>query len=246
MGIRHRFKSVKKKLLVGFEKEGKKSYSQFGEDIIIDIIFYLMRKESVSYLDIGANFPKHFSNTFYFYQRGCSGVCIEPDAELYAYYKKIRPRDKVYNIGIGINEEDEQKEFFFYKGSRKGLNTFSEDRLEHNELAGNEKPQKAMVTLRNINKIIAENFTTVPDFISIDIEGMDREVLGSLDFSKYVPPVICCEITKVDDQGAIVQHSELVDFLVSQGYFQYANTFINGIFVHNRFEAQVRKIQNWY
>jgi len=246
MGIKKRITDIKRKISYGFEKEGRKSYSQFGEDIIIDIVFYLLQKQSVSYLDIGANFPKHFSNTYYFYEKGHKGVCIEPDAELYAYYKKIRPRDAVFNIGVGINEADETKEFFFYKGSRKGLNTFSEARLEHNEMAGNEKPQKTLVTLRNINKIIEENFTAAPDFISIDIEGMDREVLGSLDFSKYVPPVICCEITKIESNGIIVQNTELTDFLLSRGYFQYANTFINGIFVHNRYEAQVRKVQNWY
>jgi FkbM family methyltransferase len=246
MGIKHRYNSVKNKLLYGFEKEGKKSYSQFGEDVIIEIIFYLIHKSDIRYLDIGANFPKHFSNTYYFYKRGYTGVCIEPDKELYNYYKKVRPKDTVYNIGIGINDEDEVKQFYFYKNERKGLNTFSADRLEHNVIAGNEMPQVADVTLRNINKIISENFSGAPDFLSIDIEGMDMAVLQSLDYTKYQPLVICCEITKVDGDDVITENTELKNFLLSKGYFHYASTFINGIFVKKEVESKIRSIKNWY
>ncbi len=246
MGIRRRFASFKSKLFHGFEKEGKKSYSQFGEDLIIEMVFYLLRQESITYLDVGANFPKHYSNTYYFYKKGCRGVCIEPDQELYHYYKKIRPLDAVYNIGIGTGDKDEVKEFYFYKGERKGLNTFSEERLSHNEAAGNEAPQKANVTLRNINRVIEENFAATPDFISIDIEGLDLEVLQTLDFAKYSPAVICCEITMVDENNNITENSSLRNFLLSKGYFQYANTFVNGIFVHSKFESSVRTIKNWY
>ena len=246
MGIRSRVINFKKKLLHGFEKEGNRSYSQFGEDVIIGTIFYILRHPHINYLDIGANFPKHFSNTYYFYKRGCKGVCIEPDEELYRYYKKVRPEDKVYNIGIGTGEQDEIKQFFFYKGHRKGLNTFSEERLVHNEAAGSEAPQVANVTLRNINRIIEENFTASPDFISIDIEGLDLDVLRTLDFEKYSPGVICCEITRVDENNDIAENTELKNFLISKGYFEYANTFINGIFVHASLKKQLCTINNWY
>jgi FkbM family methyltransferase len=229
-----------------FENEGQKSYSQFGEDIIIATIFNLIRKSSITYLDIGANFPKHFSNTYYFYKKGNKGICIEPDIELFNYYHKIRPKDTVYNIGIGMNEMDELKEFYFYKDERKGLNTFSRERVSENETISPVKAEKTTVTLRNINNIIKENFKAPPDLLSIDIEGLDFDVLKTLDFSCNAPLVICCELTKLAEGNLIVEHTALKDLLLSNGYFQYANTFINGIFVLNTHETAVRKINNWY
>jgi FkbM family methyltransferase len=246
MNILDRLSLLKHRLKDSFENEGQKSYSQFGEDIIIATIFYLLKKKSITYLDIGANFPKHFSNTFYFYKKGNKGICIEPDIELFNYYRKIRPRDTVYNIGVGMNDIDEEKEFYFYKDERKGLNTFSQERVLENETTNPVKAEKTSVTLRNINKIIRENFKAPPDLLSIDIEGLDFDVLKTLDFSCNAPLVVCCELTILAEGNHVIEHTALKDLLLSNGYFQYANTFINGIFVHNTCEAAVRKINNWY
>ena len=63
-------------------------YSQFGEDIIIAYLFYYLKINKLLYLDIGANHPRYISNTFYFYERGGSGVCIEPNPMLWKIFKK--------------------------------------------------------------------------------------------------------------------------------------------------------------
>jgi hypothetical protein len=54
----------------------KVSYSQCGEDILIDFVFKQLKIENPSYLDIGAHHPFHLNNTYYFYKNGSSGVNI--------------------------------------------------------------------------------------------------------------------------------------------------------------------------
>jgi len=246
MQIIHNLFSLKNKLAESFEKEGKKSYAQFGEDLIIDMLFHILGKKKINYLDIGANFPKHYSNTYFFYKRGNTGVCIEPDKELYESYTKIRPRDQVLNIGIGSGMEDEFKDFYYYEGYKKGLNTFSEVRVKEIENVLKDKTQKRSVMLSNINKIIAKYFTSVPDLLSIDVEGLDLEIMKSLDFEKYAPSVICCEINTLNDKNEIVENVDLKQLLLTNGYFEYAHTFINGIYLHKKLESTIRNVKNWY
>jgi len=81
-----------------FYRRYLKSSSQYYEDLIIDRL--LNHKKNGIYLDIGANDPDILSNTKRFYDRGWSGVNIEPDTELYNKLLKHRSRDINLNIGI--------------------------------------------------------------------------------------------------------------------------------------------------
>jgi hypothetical protein len=65
-----------------FNSDRKVSYSQSGEDVIVDFIFQILKIQKPSYLDVGAHHPSYLSNTYLFYQKGCQGVCIEPDPVL--------------------------------------------------------------------------------------------------------------------------------------------------------------------
>ncbi|HIL70794.1 MAG TPA: FkbM family methyltransferase, partial [Verrucomicrobia bacterium] len=64
-----------------FRKKGKQSYSQCGEDLLIQFIFKTMKRSDLRYLDIGAHDPVKFNNTFGLYRAGHRGVCIEPNPE---------------------------------------------------------------------------------------------------------------------------------------------------------------------
>jgi hypothetical protein len=62
-----------------FSKFEKKSFSQSGEDLIIDFIFNALGISRPSYIDIGAHHPYYLNNTAIFYLRGARGINIEPD-----------------------------------------------------------------------------------------------------------------------------------------------------------------------
>ncbi|MFM6249337.1 MAG: hypothetical protein ACKPEQ_09345, partial [Dolichospermum sp.] len=73
-------KTVKRNFATLFNKDSKHiSYSQCGEDLIINFIFNNLGIINPSYLDIGAHHPTYLSNTYSFYRKGCQGVCVEPD-----------------------------------------------------------------------------------------------------------------------------------------------------------------------
>jgi FkbM family methyltransferase len=167
------------------------SYAQAGEDVIINFLFTDYGMKSISYLDIGTNNPSVDNNTYLFYKNGGKGVCVEADSSLIKNIRSVRPNDKVINAGVSISQEKEA-DFYIFKSS--SLNTFDKKEAEHRESLGNQKIIGVIkVPLHNINDLIKKNFGTYPDLISLDIEGLDLDVLRSLDLDLFPIPVICVE-----------------------------------------------------
>ncbi len=208
----------------------QRTYSQLGEDLIIRHIFDALKVENPSYLDIGAHHPIYLSNTHLLYKNGSSGVCVEPDPILYQQIKATRKRDICLNIGIGIDTTN-QADFFVVEPSV--LNTFSKEEAERSERSGNLKIKKIIkVPLLNVNKIIAQYFQKTPNLISIDVEGLDLQIVQSFDFSNHRPDVFCIETLVFDGKYSDKKIDEINDHMIENGYFLYADTFINSIFVN--------------
>jgi hypothetical protein len=74
-----------------------------------------------------------------------------------------------------------------------------------------------------------------PDFMSIDVEGMEMPILMSIDFRRSYPKVICVEIAEYSPIGAGVRRADISEFLASKGYYEYAHTNLNAIMVKNEF-----------
>ena len=91
------------------------------------------------------------------------------------------------------------------------------------------------IPLKNINDIIHSNFKNPPDLISIDVEGLDFEILKSLDFSKNAPKVLVIETLRFGETSRAMKHEEMIDFVCKNGYFVYADTHVNTIFCKNNF-----------
>jgi FkbM family methyltransferase len=187
------------------------------------------------YLDIGANEPKYISNTYYFYEQGGNGILVEPNPFLCKKLKKIRSRDKIINAGIGVDEKEEA-DFYLFPNYANGLSTFSKKEAMHWQETGMQglgkiKYEKIIkIPLINVNTILAENFETAPDLISIDVEGMDFEILQSLDFNKYRPKVICAETLAYNENQKGYKINSIENLLKNEGYILYADTRVNSIF----------------
>jgi FkbM family methyltransferase len=211
------------------------SFSQCGEDILIDYVFKLRGLHEPSYIDIGANHPFYFSNTAKFYERGCQGINIEANPELIKLFKKYRTRDINLNIGIG----DTESELDFYIMQDNTLSTFSKKERDFMVSRGKQFAETKKIKLTTVAKVLQENFNgTFPDFMSLDVEGMDFQILRSIDFEQSYPKVICVEASEYSPIGAGARRNELIDFLVSKGYYEYANTNLNAIMVKNEFWFQ--------
>lgn len=210
-------------------KHIKKSYSQCGEDLIIDFIFLQFHLYKIRYLDIGSHHPTYINNTALFYKNGSNGVCIEPDPFLFKTIQKNRKRDVCLNIGIGPNENNVAD---FYIMSARTLNTFSKEEADRYVSYGNIKLDKIIkLPLISINEVLAKYFSQTPDFISLDVEGYDFIILKSFDFSLYRPKVWCIETLTYTEDKKEVKIKDIIEYMISQNYFVYADTFINTIFV---------------
>ncbi len=207
----------------------KISYAQCGEDLIVQFIFEALKIAKPSYLDLGAHHPSYMSNTFLFYRQGSYGVCVEPDPTLFAQIKRKRSRDTCLNMGVGVSTKEKAA---FYIMTSKALNTFSKQEAERYQSYGNQRIEAIItIPLISVNEIIAQYFASPPQFISIDIEGLDLDILKSLDFKRSRPVVLCIETLTYTEDRTERKMTEIIDFVCSHGYFLYADTFINSVFV---------------
>jgi len=209
------------------------SYSQCGEDLIINFIFEnYLKINKPSYLDIGAHNPTYLSNTYFFYQRGCHGVCIEPDPNLCDKIRNKRSRDTCLNVGVGFSSEANAD---FYVMTTKTLNTFSEEEAKRYQSYETQKIEKVLkIPLIPVNEIIRNNFKSCPNLVSLDVEGLDLNILKSFDFTNYRPEIFCIEtLTYVEDKSE-TKITEINDLLSSKDYMVYADTYINTIFVDKK------------
>jgi FkbM family methyltransferase len=214
----------------------KISYSQSGEDLILQILFSVLKISKISYLDVGAHHPSYLSNTYLFYKNGGSGVCVEPDPSLFAEFGKKRPRDINLNCGVGVVPGEDN----FYVMSTSTLNTFSKDDAERCQAEGKHRIIKTMkLKLENINEIIQRHFEKTPNFVSLDVEGLDYSILKNFDFKKYRPEVFCLETLSYTTDNTERKLTEIIDLMLSNGYIIYSDTYINTIFVEK--EAWARR-----
>lgn len=229
MNLLRFFKKCKKGLDVVF-LNAKASYSQAGEDTIIEYLFESIKINKPSYLEIGTNQPKICNNTYNFYLKGCKGVCIEPDVSMISSIKKARPHDTILNIGIS-KETSSNASFYLFPKAVNGWSTFSKEEAEIRKSESGINYEVKEVELRNINAVIEEYFDAYPNFISLDVEGLDLEILQSLNFEKYQPEVICVETISFGYlTNTETKINSIAEFMYQKGYAVYADTHINTIF----------------
>ena len=81
---------------------------------------------------------------------------------------------------------------------------------------------------------------SIPDFLSIDVEGLDIEIIKSIDFVKYRPKVICVETIQFSPKGnENIKNYDIINYLKEMNYYLYADTNINSIFIDNNFFLKI-------
>lgn len=212
---------------------GNVSFSQFGEDIIMHKMLTRYNVTNISYFDIGANHPVMGSNTYYFYTRGYRGVLIEPNLSLCNQIKNTRPNDKCLNFGIS-NGNQTEADYYMFSEENCGMNTFSKEEAANYEKEGFPVKQVIKLPLKDINEVIAQNFTEPPTILSLDVEGLDEAILTKMDFEKCHPLLICVETVIFNKDREFVKRKSIIDLLATKGYFVYADTHVNTIFCSRR------------
>jgi len=201
----------------------KNHYSQDGEDAVL-VSFYETNPEYKGfYVDIGALHPLRFSNTQLFYEKGWSGINIDATPGSMGEFNKHRPLD--INIEAGISNTGRDLSFYSFK--EPALNSFNEEISEERIANGWELKEKKIIKTFSINEILNKNIKKDQkiDFINIDVEGLDYEILKSLDWKKYNPEFLLVEELDIVDKDVIgYEKTELYQFLKNKGYLIVART----------------------
>lgn len=192
------------------------SFSQEGEDLLLRDVFY--GKKDGFYVDIGAHHPYRFSNTYFFYLQGWKGINIDPTPGTSNLFS-VRDRDLTLEIGVSNTE----KEMDFYIFEENALNTFDKGRVDNLLSTTPYKLRETKkVAVTTLEKIFDENLVGQQiDFISIDVEKHELEVLQSNNWNKYRPEIVLIEILDLDLENL---DNPIHRFLKEKGFKLFAKT----------------------
>ncbi len=207
-----------------FNSHSNLSYSQEGEDMILERIF--ANNPIGFYVDVGAHHPQRFSNTYKFYLKGWSGINIEPNPDLYRLFVNNRKRD--VNLNIGVSTKIGTLKYYMF--DEPALNTFdystAQSRLKNTSYNLLKEPEVLVSSLENIfNSHIQP--TTVINYMTIDVEGLDLEVLQSNDWNLYRPEWVLVEQLNMNNLENL--DFDIHYFMKSVRYILFAKTF-NSLF----------------
>lgn len=210
---------------LNWDSWANRSWSQEGEDQILRRIFE--GKSKGFYIDVGAHHPRRFSNTYLFYIQGWNGLNIDAMPGSMKSFHEERPRDINLELGIGLNES--QLDYYIF--NEPALNGFSK------ELSNERHDAKSKYQIEKIIKINVLPLSVVLDrnlpagqdidFLSVDVEGLDFEVLKSNDWTKYRPKFVLAEIlnSSLND----IEQSNIGRLMADNGYLVFAKC-VNTVF----------------
>lgn len=199
-------------------------YGQDGEDLILDRL--LERQAEGFYVDVGAHHPVRFSNTYLFYQRGWHGINIDAMPDSMRRFARVRPRDT--NIECGV--AGSAGKLLYHRFNEPALNTFDTAEAQLKNKPPYHLIDTVEVQVERLDALLAGHLPAGQqiDFLSVDVEGKDEEVLRSNDWTRYRPRFILAETLRSDMLG--MGECPVVRFLLSVGYKPVAKAYNTSFF----------------
>lgn len=157
--------------------------SQFDEEIFLKKYFKNDRKGK--YLDLGCFHPVRDNNTYQLYKKNWNGINLDLNPLTIELFNFSRPRD--INLNIALSRKSGKKNFYYF-GEFSPLNTLDKNHLKFLEKNFNVKRNQykiKRIKTEKINSILNKYKFNKIDFLSIDLEGQEYEVLRDFNFKKY-------------------------------------------------------------
>ena len=205
----------------------KKKYSLLGEDEFIN--HYFKKKKKGFYIDVGCYHPLDGNNTQLLYKKGWSGINLDINYYSIVLFNFLRKRD--INIHSGISNKKDRLTMYYRKEINM-LNTLDEKIAKMQFRNGYKKKN---IQVNTLNHYISKHHKKIDviDFINIDVEGGELNVLKSLNFKTYKPQLICIEIHNIkkmfDTNYKYLKSNKVYNFLLKKGYkivWKYKYSFI--------------------
>jgi FkbM family methyltransferase len=219
------------------DRQGCRSYSQEGEDrVLASLLLKIRGGTSMSdgfYVDVGAHHPYRYSNTCFFYKRGWRGINIDAMPGSMTKFRKQRPRD--INVESGIGRAGTSK---FYVFNAPALNTFDEELAKARSNGRWRITQTLDVPRVPLSEVLKQHLpeNQAIDFLTVDVEGFDLDVLQSNDWQRYRPSVVLVETLgrSLDDLAL----DPVTGYMRSLGYVAYSKTVNTTFFVDDALAKQ--------
>jgi FkbM family methyltransferase len=160
------------------------SFAQNGEDVVLARAFN--ERTDGFYIDVGAWAPDQGSVTKHFYDRGWCGINVEPSRRAFALLCAERVRD----VNLNVCLSDRAGEATFYEGVESERSTLSPKVVA---LAANLRFDARGTTVRTLADVCAEHAPGHIDFLKIDVEGHEAEVIAGADWVRWRPVVVLVE-----------------------------------------------------
>tara|TARA_B100000795_G_scaffold263915_1_gene243711 strand:+ start:640 stop:1323 length:684 start_codon:yes stop_codon:yes gene_type:complete len=204
----------------------RKSYGFEFEDI--EINKYLRNIQNGFYVDIGAFNPIRGSNTYLLFKKGWSGINIDADENSIKIFNILRRKD--YNFNYAVSSTKKKKIKLFYEKNSSGVKTtvikFRDLTLKNFKFKN--------VKVSTFDALIKKTkfYKKRIDFLNIDCEGSDLDVLKSVDIKTYKPKIICIEINVLLKKS--IEKSLIYKYLCKNNY-KLKKSFLNShIFAYKK------------
>ena len=218
-------------------KSRKISFSLTSIDLLISYIFRNKRKGI--FIDIGCNHPVYNNNTYLLYKKGWRGINIDLDEKSINLFNTFRKSD--LNIKQAISSKAEEVDLYFYH-NKSPINTINKDLVNFHKT----KPKQIKkINTKTLNSIIMKTpFANEKiDFMNIDVEGHELNVLKGFDLKKYSPTIIVIEYLDLNVKKLEITNFNLQNIINSKIYKYMINnnyTLVNWIhsdlvFVNNNY-----------
>jgi len=190
-------------------------YSQHSQDRFVDNFLLHGRRDGV-FVDVGAYDGVALSNTYYFEKElGWSGICIEPNP---VAFESLSQNRKCLSLNCGVGGQEELLEFLKLPGDLdlgSGFIRHFDDSSIYKDPAfiarvTSDGGEVINVPVRRFNDLLKSNQITRIDYLSIDTEGADFEILSSIDFNTFDIQVIGVENSCFGDR--------IISLLSKRGY----------------------------
>jgi FkbM family methyltransferase len=200
------------------------SYAQNHEDVLLDRAF--PRGKPGFYIDVGANEPVRNSVTRHFYELGWHGINVEPATHPFGLLAAERERD--VNLNVAVSDAEGELTLYELPPDLSAGSTLSDANAARHREAGHPAVERTVPTL-TLAQICERHADATIDFLSVDVEGHEREVLAGGDWKKWRPRIVVVEAT--EPTTTIPAHEKWEGILLDAGYLFAAFDGLNRYYV---------------
>ena len=172
-----------------FHKPIRSFSDSFGEDLFVNN--YFSNKKRGFYIDIGCNQPQKNSLTFSLHKKGWKGLNIDISERCIDLYNFFRKDDINLNLSVGSNESVVDA-FIFYENCT--MNTVDKKFKKYTSKSVNKEPMTKKIKQKTLDQILEKYEIKKIDYLNIDVEGNEMNVLNGFKIKKYLPSLISIEI----------------------------------------------------